>query len=72
MTDRLLTAKEAGKLYNVPPGWMLAQARADNVPHVRLGRYVRFREADLLAHLEACTHGGTPGWRKHRPTLNGD
>src|SRR3954469_22719054 len=44
----LLTAKEAGALLNVPASWVLAEARADRIPHVRLGRYVRF-EADELA-----------------------
>jgi hypothetical protein len=34
-------------MLNVPPSWVLAEARADRIPHVRLGRYVRF-EADEL------------------------
>lgn len=49
MTPRpLLNAEQAGALLNVPPGWVLAQARAGRIPHVRLGRYVRF-DADALA-----------------------
>src|SRR4051794_1397212 len=43
----LLDAKQAAALLGVPPSWLLAQARADRVPHVRLGRYVRF-DADAL------------------------
>jgi excisionase family DNA binding protein len=43
----LLDAAQAGELLNVPRTWMLAEARADRVPHVRLGRYVRF-DADEL------------------------
>ena len=43
----LLDAKEAGALLNVPASWVLAEARADRIPHVRLGRYVRFDAAEL-------------------------
>lgn len=43
----LLDARAAGQLLNVPPTWVLAEARADRIPHVRLGRYVRF-DADEL------------------------
>lgn len=43
----LLTADQAAALLNVPATWVLAEARADRIPHVRFGRYVRF-EADAL------------------------
>ena len=39
---RLLTAEQAAELLAVPSSWLLREARADRVPHVRLGRYVRF------------------------------
>jgi excisionase family DNA binding protein len=45
----LLTAAEAAELLAVPPSWLLAQARAGQVPHVRLGRYVRFDRDQLAA-----------------------
>ena len=47
MTPRLLDAKAAGELLGVPPTWLLAQARKDGVPHIRLGKYVRFDPDDL-------------------------
>ncbi len=37
----LVDAKAAGVLLGVPTTWLLAEARRDRVPHVRLGRYVR-------------------------------
>lgn len=43
----LLNAEQAAELFNVPKSWILAEARADRIPHVRLGRYVRF-DADAL------------------------
>ncbi len=38
----LLDAKGASRLLNVPASWVAAEARAGRIPHVRLGRYVRF------------------------------
>jgi excisionase family DNA binding protein len=43
----LLDARGAAALLNVPASWVLAEARADRIPHVRLGRYVRFDSAEL-------------------------
>jgi excisionase family DNA binding protein len=48
MSAPLLDAGQAAKLLNVPASWVLAEARADRIPHIRLGRYVRF-DADELA-----------------------
>jgi excisionase family DNA binding protein len=45
----LLDAKGAAALLNVPATWVLAEARADRIPHVRLGRYVRFDASELHA-----------------------
>ena len=38
----LLNAEQAAALLSVPATWVLAEARARRIPHVRLGRYVRF------------------------------
>lgn len=38
----LLNSDQAAELLNVPKSWIMAQARAGAIPHVRLGRYVRF------------------------------
>src|SRR3954453_19774863 len=43
MTGRLLTAEEVAQLTGMTKEWVWAQARADLIPHVRLGRYCRFR-----------------------------
>lgn len=49
MTAPLLNAEQAAELLNVPSTWILAEARADRIPHVRLGRYVRFDGDELTA-----------------------
>lgn len=45
----LLDAKGASQLLNVPASWVLAEARGNRIPHVRLGRYVRFDADELRA-----------------------
>jgi excisionase family DNA binding protein len=69
MTGRLLNAQEAGDLLNVPATWVLGEARRDRIPHVRLGRYVRFDRDALLAWAERRQRG--PVERRVQPVSNG-
>lgn len=57
----LLDAAAAAELLAVPKSWVLAEARADRVPHVRLGRYVRFEEDELRAWWASRRRGP---WRQ--------
>ncbi len=53
--ERLLTVGEVAALLQVPPSWVYARTRqrsAERIPGFRLGKYWRFREADVLAWLE--------------------
>lgn len=59
MTALLLNAEQAGELLNVPASWVLAEARADRIPHMRLGRYVRFDGEELLAWAHRRQRGPT-------------
>jgi excisionase family DNA binding protein len=52
VTDRLLDAKEVAARLNVPVSWVREQTRLDAIPHVRLGRYVRFEWAEVEAWVE--------------------
>lgn len=54
---RLLDADGAAGLLNVPRSWVLAEARANRIPHVRLGRYVRFDAGELTAWWQGRRHG---------------
>jgi excisionase family DNA binding protein len=55
--EPLLDAKGAAALLNVPATWVLAEARADRIPHVRLGRYVRFDTAELHVWWQSRRRG---------------
>lgn len=39
----LLTAEEVAFLLRVTPAWVYAETRRHRIPHIRLGRYVRYR-----------------------------
>ena len=65
----LLTAQEVADRLGVSKDWVWAQARAGTIPHVRLGRYRRFRAEAIeawIVELEASNLGtasaanGTP------------
>ena len=49
--DRLLTAEEVAERLGMRTDWVWAQARAGLIPHIRLGRYRRFRESAVEAWL---------------------
>lgn len=68
MNDRLLTSREVAELLAVPRTWVEEHARAGNIPHRRLGRYVRYDRAEVLAWLEGCSvPGRRVAFRKHAP-----
>ena len=56
--DRLLTAEEIAERLGMKIDWVWAQARAGRIPHVRLGRYRRFRESAIEAWLSELETGG--------------
>jgi excisionase family DNA binding protein len=60
MTDRLLTADEVAAMVNVPTSWVRESTRSGAIPHLRLGRYVRYREEAVLAWLEECSRPSRP------------
>jgi excisionase family DNA binding protein len=66
VNDRLLDATEVAALLSVPASWVREQARADNIPHVRLGKYVRFEREAVTDWVASCSKPGRPvAFRKH-------
>jgi excisionase family DNA binding protein len=58
-TDRLLTADEVAEFLNVPTTWVRSETRAERMPHVKLGKYRRYRLDDVVAWLENKRGGST-------------
>jgi excisionase family DNA binding protein len=57
----LLTVEEVAELLKVPVSWVYDRTRSrgvNRIPGFRLGKYWRFREADVLAWLERQRSGG--------------
>jgi excisionase family DNA binding protein len=55
-----LTPQEAAQYLRVRPSWVYEAARARRLPHLRLGRHLRFLRADLDAWVAANRVEGTP------------
>jgi excisionase family DNA binding protein len=68
VTAPLLTAEQAAELLNVSKWWVRQEARANRIPHVRLGRNVRFDpvaledwwRARLQGPVAVTDNGGDP------------
>ncbi len=63
----LLNASEAAALLSVPESWVRAEARADRIPHVRLGRYVRFDGDELGDWINRRKQGPRAARRDGQP-----
>ena len=62
-SSQLLTIEEVAELLHVPVSWVYGKTRrrsVDRVPGFRLGKYWRFREADVLAWIERQRAGANP------------
>ncbi len=58
-TDALLTADEVAVLLRMTKAWVYAETRAQRIPHVPLGRCVRYRKSAVLGwitELERQSH----------------
>lgn len=64
--DRLLTAQEVAEMLAVPLGWVREHTRAGELPHVQLGRYRRYRRAEVLAYVDGQAAGGDRPLRSAR------
>jgi excisionase family DNA binding protein len=54
-TNPLLTVEEVADMLKVPVSWVYERTRSrasDRIPGFRLGKYWRFREADMFAWIE--------------------
>jgi excisionase family DNA binding protein len=51
LAEPLLKPVDAAGLLNVKPSWIYEAVRAGTLPHLKLGRHVRFLRADLEAFV---------------------
>ena len=67
MNEPLMTAAEVAELLSVPVSWVRESTRSGAIPHIQLGRYVRYDHGEVLAWVESLKTGGGPAFRRHRP-----
>jgi excisionase family DNA binding protein len=56
----LLEAQEVADMLGMSKDWIYAEVRAGRMPHVRRGRYVRFRRQAIEDWLAANERGTIP------------
>lgn len=55
LDHQLLTAEDVAELLRLPVSTVYDRARTGRLPHLRIGRALRFSQSDLEAHLaERC------------------
>jgi excisionase family DNA binding protein len=48
VVDELISPEELSKRISVPVSWVYEQSRLNEIPTHRVGRYIRFRVAEVL------------------------
>jgi excisionase family DNA binding protein len=72
VTERLVDAAAVAERLGVPTSWVREQVRAGAIPHLRLGRYVRFDLDDVDRWLEGSKQPGrTATFRRVNPNGRG-
>jgi excisionase family DNA binding protein len=65
--EDLLTAEEVAAVLRVTAAWVYAETRSHRIPHLRLGRYVRYRRETLdewIAQVESSSTSRTSAPRR--------
>ena len=52
LIEPLIDVSEVARRLNVPRSWVYERTRRRSIPHVRVGKYIRFRWADVLEWLD--------------------
>jgi excisionase family DNA binding protein len=56
----LLEAEDVAAMLGMSKDWIYGEVRADRIPHVRLGRYVRFRQEAIDGWILERERGKMP------------
>jgi excisionase family DNA binding protein len=61
MAERYVNIKDVESFTGLPRSWIYAKAAAGEIPHLKVGKYLRFRltevEAWLAEHRRGAHHG---------------
>ncbi len=62
-----LTIHEAAELLRVKVSWLYERTRTNSIPHVKLGKYLRFDRDELIAWVAEFKRDGGRAERAGRP-----
>lgn len=57
MDERLISPKELAEKTGLPISWIYAKTESNALPHLKLGRYVRFVPSEVSRWFEAQHRG---------------
>jgi len=69
-TESLLTVHEVAELLRVPASWVYERTRRrgfEQLPHLKIGKYLRFRLSEIELYLEALRRAQRPSYTGPRP-----
>ena len=52
MEQNLISIKEMASKLDVPVSWLYSRTRTNEVPHYKIGKYVRFNELEIWEWLK--------------------
>jgi excisionase family DNA binding protein len=52
MDQNLISIREMAKKLNVPVSWLYSRTRTNDIPHYKVGKYVRFDESEVWEWLK--------------------
>jgi excisionase family DNA binding protein len=55
--ERLLNAEEVARHVGMTPNWIYSETRNGRIPHIKLGRYRRYRPSAIKRWLEELEAG---------------
>jgi excisionase family DNA binding protein len=62
-----LTIHDAAELLRVKVSWLYERTRTNSIPHVKLGKYLRFDREELIAWVAEFKRDGGRTERAKRP-----
>jgi excisionase family DNA binding protein len=64
-----LTIQEAAELLRVKVSWLYERTRTNSIPHVKLGKYLRFDREELIAWATEFKRDGGAASRSDSPRI---
>jgi excisionase family DNA binding protein len=52
MNQNLIGVEEMAKKLDVPVSWLYSRTRTNDIPHLKVGKYVRFNETEVWEWLK--------------------